>query len=446
MSETTTFLLVLQPLLSRSIFQQLSIISEALLMMHGRVTMLGISRWTKKGGSYRTIQRFFLSKIDWPALNWALMKPAFQKRQGATLIVGDATTVTKSGTKTFGLGRFFSSIYSRAVPGIAFQTLSLIDVASRTSWPLLVEQMKPKPKPTALPKAGKKKRSKSSSTGADIKRKRGRPKGSKNKNRREVELNTEMTQVKSLLKQALGLIGDTLQPVYFVYDGAFGNNAAVQMTRQVGLHLISKLRNDSALYFQWKGIYSGRGARPKYGERVDYSSMPGQHLKSDTFKKKVRTRVYQFVALHKAFADPLNVVVICKYNEETGKSARVILFCSDSELDWEELIDYYRLRFQIEFNFRDAKQHWGLEDFMVIKEQAVSNFANLSLFMVNLSQRMMPLSSDISVLDLKAQYHKLRYAQEVFKILPKSAELINFDEWVKRIPVLGRIHPNKIAI
>ncbi|MCI5180697.1 MAG: hypothetical protein D3911_15555 [Candidatus Electrothrix sp. AW3_4] len=27
------------------------------------------------------------------------------------------------------------------------------------------------------------------------------------------------------------------------------------------------------------------------------------------------------------------------------------------------------MRFQIEFNFRDAKQYWGLDDFMNIKEQ-----------------------------------------------------------------------------
>ena len=29
--------------------------------MSGRVTMLGISRWAGKGGSYRTIQRFFVT-------------------------------------------------------------------------------------------------------------------------------------------------------------------------------------------------------------------------------------------------------------------------------------------------------------------------------------------------------------------------------------------------
>jgi putative transposase len=36
-----------------------------------------------------------------------------------------------------------------------------------------------------------------------------------------------------------------------------------------------------------------------------------------------------------------------------------------------QIVDYYSLRFQIEFNFRDAKQHWGLEDFMNVSPQAI---------------------------------------------------------------------------
>ena len=34
-----------------------------MLTMTGRVTMLGISRWAEKGGSYRTTQRFFNKQI-----------------------------------------------------------------------------------------------------------------------------------------------------------------------------------------------------------------------------------------------------------------------------------------------------------------------------------------------------------------------------------------------
>src|SRR5712692_1086105 len=64
---------------------QLSRIALALLVMTGRVTMLGISRWAGPGGSYRTVQRFFsgcgsfkttppsyLISRRWVPLSWRL--------------------------------------------------------------------------------------------------------------------------------------------------------------------------------------------------------------------------------------------------------------------------------------------------------------------------------------------------------------------------------------
>ena len=434
MTEITTLFTYLHPLLTSTHYRQLMMISEALLAMTGRITMLNISRWTGKGGSYRTIQRFFMSNIQWDALNWAIVKRSLSS-QGVILAAGDATTVTKSGKKTHGLGRFFSSIYSRAVPGIAFQTLSLIDVTTRFSWPLLIEQILPKPKQDKLTTSATKK----------VKRAKGRPKGAKNKNHRDVKLNAEMTQVKTLLMRLLKLTKGTLTVIYFVYDGAFGNNSAVQMTRQVGLHLISKLRNNSALYFKYNGIYSGKGRRRIYGNRVNYNDLPAENLLSETTKKQIRTRIYQLEVIHKKFADTLNVVIILKENQQTGKTARIILFSTDLNLEWDKLIDYYRLRFQIEFNFRDAKQHWGLEDFMVIKEQSVFNATNLSFFMVNVSQVMLVTSENKSILDLKAHYHGLRYVQEVFKILPENTKPINIMQLFDMIPVLGRIHREKLA-
>ena len=81
----------------------------------------------------------------------------------------------------------------------------------------------------------------------------------------------------------------------------------------------------------------------------------------------------------------LNIVVIVKTNVTTQSMAHVVLFSSDLSLSYELLIDYYRLRFQLEFNFRDAKQYWGLEDFMTVKQIPVYNRATLAMFMVNLS-------------------------------------------------------------
>ncbi len=78
--------------------------------------------------------------------------------------------------------------------------------------------------------------------------KRGRPQGSKNRSRRAVELSPALRFVQETITRFLQLIGDHVKVIYFVYDGAFGNNDALQMVKQTGLHLISKLRHDSALY------------------------------------------------------------------------------------------------------------------------------------------------------------------------------------------------------
>ena len=80
MNEIITTLETLRPALCSRTLNQLIIIVEATLAMTGRVTMLGISRWAEKGGSYRTVQRFFKEKIDWPSVRWLLIKQHLGER------------------------------------------------------------------------------------------------------------------------------------------------------------------------------------------------------------------------------------------------------------------------------------------------------------------------------------------------------------------------------
>jgi hypothetical protein len=92
------------------------------------------------------------------------------------------------------------------------------------------------------------------------------------------------------------------------------------------------------------------------GEQVDVRKIPDQHLKETKIEDGLETRTYQMQLLHKDFPHPLNVVILLRTNLATKAWANVILFSSDLELSYDQLIDYYSLRFQIEFNFRDAKQ------------------------------------------------------------------------------------------
>ena len=227
-------------------------------------------------------------------------------------------------------------------------------------------------------------------------------------------------------------------------DGKFGNNNALQMTRQCGMHLISKLRHDAALYFRYEGPYAGRGPRRRYGDKIDYDQIPEWYLQETTIEKGIRTDIYQGEMLHQDFAQALNVVIICKSNLQTGTRAHVNLFSSDLTLSGAQIIDYYSLRFQIEFNFRDAKQYWGLEDFMNVKETAVTNAANLSLFMVNVAYMLLrdfrEKDSTVNVLDLKAYYRSRKYVAETIKWLPQKPESILLVNIFDRVSCLGRVH------
>ncbi len=348
---------------------QLKIIVTALLAMSGRVTMLGISRWSGEGGSYRTVQRFFNTSIEWNKVHWFLVRHCFLSHDDTFILAGDETVVTKSGKNTYGLDRFFSSLFGKAVPGVSFFTFSLISTKRRTSFPLMTQQMLRSEKETGVEslisaEQNKKEQNKSE---PEKKNKRGRPKGSKNKNKENVDLPPHLTFIQNMLKKTQQLIGSDILLVYAVLDGVFGNNNVLQMVRQCGMHLISKLQHNSALYFPYEGAYSGSGPRKKYGDRINYKNIPDKYLKETTQEKSIRTNIYQMTILNKLFAQKLNVVIIVKTNLVTQARAYVILFSSDLYLPYAKLIDYYKLRFQIEFNFRDAKQYRGLEDFMNVK-------------------------------------------------------------------------------
>jgi putative transposase len=120
--------------------RQLGRVIEAMLAMSGRVTMRGLSRWSSQGGSYRTIQRFFNTGLNWCHLQWLLIRQHLLDADEVVVMSGDYVVVTKSGKMTYGLDRFFSSLYGKAVPGLCFLSLSLLSVKRRTSYPVVTEQ------------------------------------------------------------------------------------------------------------------------------------------------------------------------------------------------------------------------------------------------------------------------------------------------------------------
>jgi len=436
----------IQPTISATNVKRLSRIAIAMIAMTGRVTMLGLSRWIGKGGSNRTVQRFFNAIIPWPQVFKLFFQQHLNSAEGEYFLVGDECVVTKSGKETHGLDHFFSGLLNKVVKGIAIFTLAVVDVNERCSYPLRVEQVVRSEAEKTAAKAKKKAKTKQDPN--VLKKKPGRPKGSKNRDKTQVDLTSELKRIQNMVQKQLEMLQGIVAIHYLALDGHFGNNNALQMVLQCGLHLISKLRCDSALYFRYDGTQKKKGPRRKYGKKVDYRNIPDKYWVEKSTDGDIETRIYQAEMLHREFAQPLNVVIITKTNLKTGAFANVNLFSSDLELSYEKIIDYYSLRFQIEFNFRDAKQFWGLEDFMNTKEIPLTNALNLSLFMVSVSQVLLrefrKTNPDSGILDLKAYFRAAKYFEETIKLLPEKPEPILLDQIFGHVASLGCIHPVKV--
>ena len=337
----------------------------------------------------------------------------------------------------------------KVVRGLEFFVFALVDVTTRKAYPLAVQQTvrsAAEKEALAARKKARAKRPKKTKS-----KPRGRPPGSRNKDKNELKLSRELVRINALLVALLKLIRVFVRVKYVALDGHFGHAQAVLLAQQNELQLISKLRKDAALYEPYEGPYGGRGPHRKYGTKLNYEQLPTKYWKKSETQGNWRTEYYQGHFLHPEFAQALNAVLIVKTNVKTNKVGHVILFSSDLEWGWEKLVDYDSLRFQIEFNFRDAKQHFGLEDFMNTTAVGVENAANLSFLLVNVSAKLLQNSAEkcVGVLDLKTRFRGLKYALAAIKILLEKPATILMPEAVEevkaRISQLGSIHQTKAA-
>ena len=197
----------LQPHVTATTLRQFRRIVCAMVVMTGRVTMLGLARWAGKGGSYRTVQRFFSTVIPWATLLWVFFRQHVYRPEDVYLLAGDEVVATKAGKHTHGLDRFFASLYGKPVPGLAFFTLSLVSTKERRSFPLRVEQVVRSDAEKAASKAKADAKKHKPST---AKRRPGRPKGSKNTPKAGVTLTPELQRITGMLDALLHLIAGFL--------------------------------------------------------------------------------------------------------------------------------------------------------------------------------------------------------------------------------------------
>ena len=87
--------------------------------------------------------------------------------------------------------------------------------------------------------------------------------------------------------------------------------------------------------------------------------------------------LYSKIVNYKAFRRNLHVVII-----KQKKGRHTVLCSTNLEHEPEQIVKRYRERFQIEFVFRDGKQHTGFCDAQVRSGKGQEHHSNLSLLAV----------------------------------------------------------------
>lgn len=157
-------------------------------------------------------------------------------------------------------------------------------------------------------------------------------------------------------------------------------------------------------------------------------------------------KVYRLQARSKRYKGVILNIVVIRLENEAGKASINILFSDDLTLDATTLQNYYSLRFQIEFDFRDAKQYFGLSDFKNYKEKNMTNFVNLSFTTTLIVKKILADvrkeagKEKFGVLDLKLLFHSRFQLENLLIQLQKDPNLIYNSELMQKITIKGYIN------
>ena len=128
------------------------------------------------------------------------------------------------------------------------------------------------------------------------------------------------------------------------------------MRSLVNFHVISRFRNDVILYYPTLEQKTGKRGHPKWFDgRIDFANLDLTRCKEYEVNKG---KLYGLRVYAKALKRYVSLAIWYPMDGRTDKWQ--LYFSTDDSMDGREVLDYYRTRFQLEFCFRDGKQHAGI--------------------------------------------------------------------------------------
>jgi hypothetical protein len=347
----------------------ITLLLEVLMVFQGKATFRNLSRYSAM--SEKRLSRWYRRQFPFAQFNQQLLSRVLGD-QGDCIAVIDASFMAKSGKRTEGLGQFYHGAAAAVERGLEISLVSVVDLHSNTAYSIEAQQ--------TLDQDNK--------TRADL-------------------------YAEHILKVAASL--RQLNISHIVCDAWYSKLKFVKPVTAAGFHVVGKLRCDADLLWLYTGTYCGSGRPKRFDGKVDFDRNLKRFDQVGTFDDGVE--VYTQRLYSNFMKRTIRVVMLSWLNGKTR--SRTLLYSTDTELDAMTLIKYYKARFQIEFQFRDAKQHTGLVHCQSTKKEAIHTQVNASLTALNLlkaEDRQEKQTADQTVISI-ASWKRRKFNQHLMQRL-----------------------------
>lgn len=313
-----------------------------LMGIRGRYNFLNMARY----GNYseQSYRNNFEQGFEFFEFNLELIK---QNCSTNLIIAFDPSYIPKSGKYTDHLGWFWSGTSGKALKGLEIGGLAVIDIKNNTAMSLEAIQT---PSSKELKQQG-------------------------------ITMVDHYATI--LVERATKLLDLS---AYLAVDGYFAKQSFVEpITKQTGLHIISKLRTDANLQYLYHGMQKDQRGRPKkYDGKIDIKNIDKRRICLDY--EDDHSKVYSGIVWSVGLKREIKIAYVEHWKDGAYTEQYAVLFSTDLKLEGTLIYQYYKGRFQIEFLYRDAKQHCGLNHCQARSENKLHFHFNASFTTVSLAK------------------------------------------------------------
>ena len=384
---------------------QSKFIKHVLLLMltvPNRINFLQMGRYG--GMSEQSYRLNFEKDFDFVQFNSHLI----EVNSSSELILGfDPSYISKSGKCTPGLGYFYSGVESRYKRGLEIGNLCAIDLLQNTAYHIEAIQS---------------------------------PSAHKN----------EMQAGKTLIDHYAECMVKVAPRVshlsrILAVDGYFAKRKFTDaISEKTNLEVVCRLRDDANLKYLNKEKRKKAPGRPKlYVGKVDVHNIDKRRVRSCYADSSME--IYEGVVYSVGLQRRIKIAYTLFFDKSGKQICHKIFFSTNLDRSGEEIVRFYRSRYQMEFVFRDAKQYAGLDHCQARSAQKLHFHFNASLTSVSVAKLIARDGAHkneeivLSVQDVKTELYNVVLACRIFSIYGFDPKLIKNDHRLQSILNFGKI-------